>query len=226
MNYSEVLTKIRAKQGWDLKQLAENLGISQRLVAGVEARMFGPSRETAVKIRALMDELKIFECVDGTDADNGYDVVIIMNNAVENDEMTKDDHVSAGYVSAYFWHDFENNRMIKYNDMLGLKKLLSICNIDEARFFACCAVNPVSVIDKDGATEALNIKLFHDLLRLEMENLPYTANLAEPSYYMMLSIYDKLNDDGRKRLLDNANDLVRIEGYTMKGVDLPGWSML
>ena len=78
-----ILSELRAQQGWSQQQLAEYLGVSRQTINAIEKQRYDPSLPLAFKIAKLFNQLieAIFE--DEESFDNESDVIKAENSAAK-----------------------------------------------------------------------------------------------------------------------------------------------
>ncbi|MDI1222119.1 MULTISPECIES: helix-turn-helix transcriptional regulator [Acinetobacter] len=78
-----ILSELRAQQGWSQQQLAEYLGVSRQTINAIEKQRYDPSLPLAFKIAKLFNQSieAIFE--DEESFDNESDVIKAENSAAK-----------------------------------------------------------------------------------------------------------------------------------------------
>jgi len=175
VEYSKILIKIRAQKKWIPEKLAEKIGVSLNMLSAIEDGRCEPSLDTIYKIKSLMAEIRLYENYCKTPEEYGYDLLSYLVRLGEDDpDLAKEMKIAWGRVNPLFWDNLKE-RHIKYGDISFLRKMLERYGFDEGRFFAFCAVNPILVIDDNWGQEKLTVKLYNDLLRLEVDNCEWKA---------------------------------------------------
>jgi len=175
LEYSMVLIKIRNQKKWTHEQVADKIGASPNMVLAIEHGDCEPSLDVIDKIKSLMCEIRVYEPLCMTPEESGYDLLPYLIASAENDtNLPKDIRDIGERINPNFWDNLKN-RHIRYRDVAHLRKMLARYKIDECRFFAYCAVNPILVIDDDLKQEDLTIELYNHLLRMGVDGHEWKA---------------------------------------------------
>ncbi|WP_434277876.1 helix-turn-helix transcriptional regulator [Acinetobacter sp. CE-15] len=78
-----ILSELRAQQGWSQQQLAEYLGVSRQTINAIEKQRYDPSLPLAFKIAKLFNQSIEAIFKDEESFDNENDVIKAENSAAK-----------------------------------------------------------------------------------------------------------------------------------------------
>jgi transcriptional regulator with XRE-family HTH domain len=157
----DLLLRIRKAKKWTEQQMADHLVVPLNVVLAMEASECEPDRIVIDRINSLMQETRQYGCIYDSGCSINYDGIRMLIDKAETDGETRNSE------NPLFWNRLKNRR-IKYGDLRYLQKMLRRFKFDRYMFFSWCGVHPIWIIDSYGAQTRLNLKLYVDLLQLEI----------------------------------------------------------